>query len=256
MANFITTELEEKPQGIVARVTLRNEKKLNTMNSAIIAEMDETLQHLDDNPDVAVVVLTGAGEKAFVGGANIEEMSKLTPDTARSFITALHHICHKARHLQVPVIARINGYCLGAGMELAGACDIVVAEPSARFGMPEVRVGIPSVIDAALLPHILGANLARDLVMTGRLLTGEEAYTAGFVQRLAKEGGLDVATDQVIEEILEGGRNAMRLQKKLCNEWEHNTLREGIQIGIDTFAESYESDEPAVMMGHFLNRGR
>jgi enoyl-CoA hydratase/carnithine racemase len=256
MGNFITTEIEETPRGNIARVTIDNQRKLNTLNSTAIRELSATFSRIDKDQSVAVVVLTGAGDKAFVGGADITEMAALDPTSARTFISNLHHACHKARYLRVPVIARINGIALGAGMELAAACDMVVASESAGFAMPEVRVGIPSVIDAALLPRILGTNLARDLVLTARTLSASEAHACGLVQRLAAEGKLDEAVDTVIEEILASGRQAIEIQKRLCNDWDNNTLADGIQLGIEAFAQSYESDEPKTMMNEFINRKR
>ncbi|WP_293949612.1 enoyl-CoA hydratase [Sneathiella sp.] len=256
MANFILTEIEERAHGKVARLAIDNQRKLNTLNTAVIKEFAETMDRLDEDKDIAVLVITGAGNKSFIGGADINLMAGLDPESAREFITSIHMTCHKARFFHAPVIARVNGFCLGAGMELAAACDIVVAGKSASFAMPEVRVGIPSVVEAALLPKILGLNLARDLVMTGRSINAEEAYTAGLVQRLCEDEALDAATETAIEEILEGGRNAMAIQKQLCNDWENNALEDGIQMGIDAFARAYESDEPGRMMGAFINRPR
>ncbi|MDF2366270.1 enoyl-CoA hydratase [Sneathiella sp.] len=256
MAKFVRTDLEDTPDGKIARVTIDNQRKLNTLNSVVIGELNETLTHLDKDTDIAILILTGAGNKSFIGGADISEMARLNPDTARTFITNMHHACHKVRYFHAPVVARVNGFSLGAGMELAAACDMIVACESAQFAMPEVRVGIPSVIDAALLPQILGFNLARDLVLTGRSLSATEARDAGLVQRLVEDDALDAEVDKVIAEILDGGRNAMAIQKQLCNDWENNTLRDGIQLGIEAFSHSYESDEPHKMMEKFLNRPR
>src|SRR6185503_218248 len=111
-----------------------------------------------------VVVLTGAGERAFIGGADINEMAELDEESARVFISQLHEACAALRNLPVPVIARISGYCLGAGLEIAASCDLRVAADHSTFGMPEVRVGIPSVIEAALLPRLIGWGMAARLI--------------------------------------------------------------------------------------------
>ena len=256
MAKFVRVDLENTADGKIARVTIDNQRKLNTLNSVVIGELNETLTNLHKDKNIAILILTGDGDKSFIGGADISEMATLNPDSARSFITNMHHVCQKVRYFHAPVVARVNGFSLGAGMELAAACDMIVACKSAQFAMPEVRVGIPSVIDAALLPRILGFNLARDLVLTGRTLSATEAHHAGFVQRLCEDDALDAEVDKVIAEILEGGRTAMVIQKQLCNDWENNTLRDGIQLGIEAFAHSYESDEPQRMMETFLNRPR
>jgi len=256
MASYVKTVIEETPRGNIARVTIDNQRKLNTLNSAVIAELNETFTELDATPGIAVVILTGAGEKSFIGGADINEMVGLNPDSARTFITNMHHLCHKVRYLQVPVIARVNGYSLGAGMELAASCDMIIARKSATFAMPEVRVGIPSVIDAALLPRILGVGLARDLVLTARTLSAEEAMSAGLVQRLTEIDTLDAGIDIAIDEILASGKEAIKIQKRLCNDWENNSLAAGIQLGIEAFADSFETDEPTTLMTEFINRKR
>ncbi|MCR9214070.1 MAG: enoyl-CoA hydratase [Proteobacteria bacterium] len=256
MANFVETEIENRDFGKIARVTVNNQRKLNTLNSTVISELDATFDQLGKQPDIAAVILTGAGEKAFVGGADIGEMATLNPETARTFITNMHHVCQKVRFLQVPVIARVNGYSLGAGMELAASCDMIVACKKAVFGMPEVRIGVPSVIDAALLPSIIGVNRARDLVLTGRTWTAQEAYEAGLVQRLCENDKLDSEVETVLEEILISGREAIKIQKQLCNDWENSPLATGIQLGIDAFSNAFTTNEPQTMMQQFLNRER
>lgn len=256
MANFVETGIENRELGKIAYVTVNNQRKLNTLNSTVIGELDVAFDQLSNQSDIAAVVLTGAGDKAFVGGADISEMASLDPDTARTFITNMHHLCQKVRFLQVPVIARANGYSLGAGMELAASCDMIVACETAVFGMPEVRIGVPSVIDAALLPSIIGVNRARDLVLTGRTWTAREAFEAGLVQRLCKDHKLDEGVDTVLEEILMSGREAIKIQKQLCNDWENNTLATGIQFGIDAFSKAFATKEPETMMRQFLNRER
>ena len=256
MPKFILTELQDRPEGKVARVTVDNQRKLNTLNSHVIRELDTAITTLDKDKEIAVLIVSGAGSKSFIGGADITEMAELDPESARNFITNMHHVCHKVRYFHAPVVARVNGFCLGAGMEFAASCDMIIACKSVEFAMPEVRVGIPSVIDAALLPRILGYNLARDLVLTGRRLGAGEAREAGLVQRLTEDEALDAEVDKVIDEILSGGRNAMTIQKQLCNDWENNSLHEGIQLGIEAFARSYESDEPKRLMEKFINRPR
>ena len=152
----VEVRLEERPGGVIARITIDNQGKLNTLNSGLMAYFVEALRALAGNERLRAVVLTGAGERAFIGGADIEEMAKLDPGRARAFITRVHECCHALRLLAAPVLARISGFALGAGMEIAAACDLRIASASARFGMPEVKLGIPSVVEAALLPMLIG----------------------------------------------------------------------------------------------------
>ncbi len=149
----VVVACEERPEGgHVARLVIDNAAKLNTLNRALMVEIVEAIERLEADSELRLVVVTGAGERAFVGGADIGELAGLDQDSARDFITQVHRCCDGFRRLAVPVIARIDGYALGAGLELAAACDLRVASERAIFGMPEVRVGIPSVVEAALLP--------------------------------------------------------------------------------------------------------
>src|SRR5271169_5737449 len=151
----------------VAVVTIDNPAKLNTLNTAVMSDLVAAVEALGIDATLRAVVLRGAGERAFIGGADINEMADLDPASARAFITLVHRSCDVFRRLPVPVIARIRGYVFGAGVEVAAACDMRVASTDAQFGMPEVRLGIPSVVEAALLPQLIGWGRTRRWLMTG-----------------------------------------------------------------------------------------
>ena len=153
----------------MARIVVDYQARLNILNSPLILELTAAVNSLDDNERLRVLILTGAGERAFIGGADIREMAGLDSSSARDFISRLHESCAALRELAVPVIARINGYCLGAGLEIAASCDLRVAADHSAFGMPEVKVGIPSVIEAALLPRFIGRGKAAELIYTGEV---------------------------------------------------------------------------------------
>ncbi len=246
------------PDGHAVRLTvdIPEPGRLNIISSADMAAICTALDGLADDPGLRAVVLTGGGGRAFIGGANIKEMAALTPQTARSFITALHGVCDRLRALPVPVIARIEGYCLGAGLEIAASCDMRVAGDDAVFGMPEVKVGIPSVIEAALLPRLVGVGKAREMVLTGATLDAAEALRCGLVERVAPTEDLDTAVDDWLGHIAQCGPRALAAQKDLCRAWEELPLSGAIDAGIDHFASAFESDEPAHMLGGFLNRPR
>jgi enoyl-CoA hydratase len=256
MASLAKISIQQAPQGKIATITITNEAKLNIMNSATISEVIRLFETLEKDEDLVCVVLTGAGNKAFIGGADISEMVDLTPQTARTFITHLHNLCLKIRYYPVPVIARINGYCIGAGMEIAASCDISIAVEDAIFAMPEVQVGMPSVIEAVLLPKIIGLSLARDLLMTGRQLSAKEALGCNLIHHMVPATELDQRTNVVAASILSAGRNAVRIQKELCNIWENSSIEEGIEKSIDAYARAYETNEPKEMLSGFLKRKR
>ena len=232
----------------VAYITIQNERKLNTLGSALMDEFSEAFEDLGRDESLRAAVVTGAGEKAFCGGANIDEMAALDAATARAFITRLHRCCDAARNLPVPVIARIQGYALGAGLELAAACDLRIAANTARFGMPEVKLGIPSVIEAALLPSLVGWGRARQILFLGENFTAAEAAAWGLVELVVETTALDDAVEAWVDSILQAGPQAIRGQKKLIRQWEDLPLREAIHAGIDAFASAWETDEPGRMM--------
>jgi enoyl-CoA hydratase/carnithine racemase len=238
--------------GRLARLTIDNASKLNSLNRALMAEIIEAADGLAADPQLRLVVLTGAGERAFVGGADIGEIAALDPESAREFITLVHRCCDAFRRLPVPVIARIDGYALGAGLELACACDLRVASGRALFGMPEVRIGIPSVVEAALLPKLIGHGRARRLLLTGETIGAAEALAWGLVDVVAPPEVLDEAVEDLAGPILAAGPIAIRLQKSLILDWEELPTAAAVQRGIDCFVGAYDTDEPARMAGATL----
>jgi enoyl-CoA hydratase/carnithine racemase len=247
---------DHNERGCVARIVVDNQARHNILNSELIRQLTEAVKSLADNERPRVLILTGAGDQAFIGGADINEMAALDKSSARDFIARLHDACAALRQLPAPVIARINGYCLGAGLEIAASCDLRVAADHSTFGMPEVRVGIPSVIEAALLPGLIGWGKAAELIYTGESISAAEALECGLVQRVVPREQLDQAVDRWTRAILEGGRCAQRLQKSLIREWERLPLDQAIERGIDSFAAAYETDEPRRLMERFLTRRR
>ena len=252
MQPHIAVTRETHAQGIVARVTVSNPAKLNVIGTALMHDLRAAFATLSEAPDLRAVVLAGEGDRALIGGADINEMADLTPETGRALITALHLACSAIRACPVPVIARLQGYTLGAGLEVAAACDLRVAAEGARFGMPEVRIGIPSVIEAALLPQLIGWGRTRRLLFTGEMISAETALAWGFLEELVPAAGLDAAIDRVLADILACGPRAIRLQKSLMSEWEELTPSAAIARGIDCFAEAWRTDEPTRMMRAFL----
>jgi enoyl-CoA hydratase len=239
--------------GILARVTIANKVRLNSLNRALMTELVDTMAALGDDPDLRLVVLSGAGQRAFVGGADINELAGLDRDNARGFITLVHRCCDSCRRLPVPVIARIDGYALGAGLELAVACDLRVASDRSRFGMPEVRIGIPSVVEAALLPRLIGAGHTRNLVLTGDMIDAPTALAWGLVDAVAPPDRLDDAVERLAGAILAGGPHAIRLQKKLVLDWEDApSTAAAVQSGIDCFVSAFDTEEPHLMAAERL----
>jgi enoyl-CoA hydratase/carnithine racemase len=253
MTSHVECRLEARPRGAVAVVTVDNPAKLNSLSGAVMDALAGTFRGLAADEGLRCAVLTGAGDKAFIGGASIDEMAGLaSPAAARAFIEKVHACCQAIRDLPCPVVARINGYCLGAGLEIAAACDLRLASDHAVLGMPEVKLGLPSVVEAALLPSLVGWGRARWMLMTGETFTAEDACRWGLVEAVYPAEELDLAVDALVTALLDPEPRAVRLQKALMQRWEELPMSQAITAGIDAFEEAFRSDEPSRAMATFL----
>ena len=250
----VDVDVTSREGGSVARLTIDNRAKLNTLDSALMRDIVAAVDALAQRDDVRALVVTGAGDKAFIGGASIPEMADLDPASARAFITLVHETCDAFRRLPVPVIARIDGFALGAGLEVAVSCDLRIASSRAMFGMPEVRVGLPSVVEAALIPQLIGFGRARDLLMLGETIDAETALRWGLVERVVAPDALDLEIEKVLTSLLAGGALAMRRQKALMRAWEGLPIDAAIAAGVDAFAATFTADEPERMLSAFVAR--
>ncbi len=241
--------------GRVAWLTLSREAKLNTLTPELMQRFIAAAGALAKDKALRAVVVTGAGPKSFVGGADINVMAGLKDGKqAKAFIKLVHGCCHAVRQLPVPVLGRINGYTLGAGLELAAACDLRISADTAKFGMPEVRVGIPSVVEAALLPGLIGWGRTRRLLLLAETLDAATMEAWGFLERVVPAAGLDAAVDEWLGLIAAAGPEAIRNQKALIRAWENLPLKDAVQAGIPAFAASWKTEEPVRMLGSFAHR--
>jgi enoyl-CoA hydratase len=234
--------------GHVATVSINNPARLNSLSSGVIAAFIEAVREVAADPDLRCLIVTGEGERSFIGGANLLELEALNPDTARAFLTQIHTMCQVLRDLPVSVIARVNGFCLGAGLEVMAACDMHVASDNAVFGMPEVKIGLPSVVEAALLPQLIGWGRTKVLLYTGDNIDATTALDWGLVERLVPLAKLDAAVEEWVAAIVESGPRAIRLQKELIREWEAMPVSDAILAGIRMMGRAYETDEPHRMV--------
>jgi enoyl-CoA hydratase len=253
MISYVTVRFEDHARGRVAFVAIDNQRKLNSLSSEVMIQFTETFHNLSADPDLRAVVLSGAGGKAFIGGANIDEMAEVTsPEAARAFILKVHGCCQAIRDLSVPVIAAIDGWCLGAGLEVAAACDMRLCSDHAQFGMPEVRLGIPSVVEAALLPALIGWGRTRRILMTGEIFGANEALAWGLVEEIYLQAMLEVGVGDLLQKLLEAEPRAVQLQKALIRKWEDLPVTDAIAAGVDAFADAWTTDEPAKAMARYL----
>ncbi|WP_454712854.1 enoyl-CoA hydratase [Cupriavidus nantongensis] len=240
----------------IATVTIREAGSLNILSTPVIASLTRAIEALAANDAVRVLVLRGTGDKGFIGGADIKEMAALERASAEAFISGLRRLCDAVRHLPVPVIARMPGWCLGGGLELALACDIRIAADNAQLGMPEVKVGIPSVIHAALMPRLIGNARTAWMLLTGEISDAAEALQWGLVSRVVPLDGLDQEVERVAALLAGFGPVAVRQQKRLLREWEDAPLDVSIDNSVTEFGSAFDTGEPQQHMATFLNRKR
>ncbi len=240
--------------GTVARVTVNNAEQRNALGNEGKRELAETFERLSADPSLRVIVLTGAGERSFIGGANIKEMSTFARGHASQGPALTHRACEAIRQAPVPVLARVNGYCFGAGLEIAASCDMRAAVDTAKFGMPEVLFGLPSGMEACLLPQLIGWGKTRELVFTGRHIDAAEALACHLVERVAPRDRLDDAVEEWVEAILSAGPNAIRAQKELIRDWERMSIADAVQQGIRAVAAAHGTEETKRLMGAFVAR--
>jgi enoyl-CoA hydratase len=255
-AKLVLVRIETREgSGDVAYVTVNNSAKRNALPVEGRVLLAETMRSLSLNAALRCVVLSGAGDEAFIGGANITEMSEF-PDhhIAESGSAATHAACDSIRRVPVPVIARIAGYCLGAGMEIATSCDMRVAATNAKFGMPEVRYGVPSGMEACLIPSLIGWGKTRELVFTGDIIDAHEAYHFGYVEKLVVLEDLDEQIERWVHSICVSGPRAIRIQKELIRDWEQMSVADAVQAGIRAVGRAHTTDEPRRLMTAWRDR--
>ena len=237
--------VQMKLQGGVAHIFLERREKANALDSRLLVDLLAALEKTKAHESLRAVVLGGHGS-TFCGGADVNEMAELNQESARGFITRIHAVCAAIRALPVPVVARLQGAVIGAGLEIAAACDLRIAAPATKFSMPEVRLGMPSVVEAALLPRLIGSGRTAWLVLTGEAIDAQCAYEWGLVEEVAED--LDTAIDAVLKSLLAGEREALRVQKELLQMWQEAPLSASIAASIERFAQSFAGGNPASRM--------
>ena len=238
----------------IGTLTIQNSKSVNILSSAVISQLAQALDQAREIPELRVLILRGSGDRAFTGGADITEMRVLNPGTARTFIAMLGGLCERVRLFPVPVIARISGWCLGGGLELAASCDVRIASTTGRFGMPEVEIGIPSVIHAALLPRLIGAARANYLILTGDRIDAPTALGWGLVDKVSQPDDLDTTVAELAGRLAGFGMNVMRQQKRLLREWTFSGTPAAVEGSIQEFCAAFTTGEPQKFMNQGVRR--
>lgn len=241
-------------EGGVARLTL-DRSPLNVLTPALIDALGVAFRELGADPALRVVVLGGSG-RAFSAGVDVAAMRDLDAAGARALIDALRTTIRALEDVPVPTIARLHGHVLGGALELVLACDLRIAAASCRLGMPEITVGIPSVIQAALLPGLIGWGRTAELLLGGRPIEATEAERWGLVNRAVEEEALDREVEGWVDRLLALPADALRLQKALLARWRRVDLDTAVTLSMDAFARAYSTGEPRRAIQAFLDRRR
>jgi enoyl-CoA hydratase/carnithine racemase len=238
----------------VAFLCLRGGGPLNILSGDYAASLARTINDLAERADLRALVISSHGSRTFIGGADVKEMSGLEAPSARTFISRLFDACEAVRNVPVPTIARIDAWCIGGGMEFAAACDMRIVSTDARFAMPEVRLGIPSVIHATLLSRLVGDGHARWLLLTGEAIDARKADAWGFATEVCAPEDLDATVARTVKAVLVCEPLAIRAQKRLLRDWEPREMDLAMRRSIDAFGASFETDAPKDRMSAFLDR--
>lgn len=256
MADFQTLLIEDR--GPARVITINRPKVLNALNADVVRELSRALEPLAQaiKPDgVRGVVLCGAGDKAFVAGADIASMASMVEDDAMVFASQGHAVGEMIAMLPIPVIAAVHGFALGGGCELALACDFIYAGPKAKFGQPEVKLGvIPGFGGTQRLLRRVGMARALELCLTGEMIRAPQALTMGLCNRIVEEGSVVDAAVATIETIATMGPLAIAAAKRVIHEGEASPLPAGNQLEVEAFSKLFSSLDQREGMAAFIEK--
>ncbi len=239
----------------VAILKINRPKALNAINKEMLKELDAMLDVIEAERDLRAMIITGAGDKAFVAGADIAEMAVMTSDMARDFAKKGQGTFRRLEILKIPIIAAVNGYALGGGTELACCCDFIFASEKAKFGQPEVTLGImPGFGGTQRLARFVGLPKARELIYTGRQINAAEALLMGLVNRICKPETLMDEALKCAEEMAMQGPLAIAASKEAINDGFEVSLDKGLGFEADLFSDLFDTEDMKIGTKAFLDK--
>ncbi len=279
--------IQLEPQGDIAILRINRPEALNAMNLDVISELSKMIDIIAADEGIKAVVMTGAGERSFCAGADISYMVNIDPMQAEKYATSAQDVINKIDRLEKPVIAAVNGFALGGGCELAMACDIRIASSNAKIGQPEVTIGIPPGWGGTQrLMRLVGPAKAKELIFTGKMITADEAYQIGLVNKVINLGSddkippeaskADAAKEKeraseiaktlnrklmdesiaLAREIAKNSFTAVKVSKKLINRGMDTDLETGLRLEIYGWALCFAHEDRQKMMSAFLNKSK
>lgn len=242
-------------QDNLALITFNRPKALNALNGALIDELSDALDAIAGNEEIKVLILTGAGDKSFVAGADISELATFNSLQAKLFSERGQTAIFKIQELSIPVIAAVNGFALGGGSEIALACDFIYASDNAKFGLPEITLGIiPGFGGTQRLPRLIGQNAAKELIFTGNMISAAEAQTLGLVNRVCSQEELMDQVRKTAQTIASRGRVSLRAAKQAVNRGMNVDIVTGCQIEVEAFSVCMASPDAKEGTSAFLEK--
>lgn len=236
MPDYTTIRIDRAEN--VATLWLHRPQVRNAFSDTMAQEIPQAMAEFAIDDNIRAVILTGTGDAAFCAGADLKEM-KARPLSGgditwkrRQRGVMLHRCFQSLRDLPKPVVAGVNGYCLGAGLELMASCDLIIASDQAQFAMPEIDYAIPSIVEAAILPRMIGILKARELVMTGDFWSAEDALKVGLVNHVVPHADLHQYVRALAQRLASKSPKAMAVQKDICNQWLDSDMQSAIQYSI------------------------
>lgn len=250
------TLLVERADGI-ATVTLNRPKALNAINQEMTRELGQVVEELERDPAVRVVIITGAGDRAFMAGADITEFQALSAVEALGFSQRIQALYTRIERLPQPTLAAVNGFALGGGCELTQVCDLVIAAETARFGQPEVNLGVlPGAGGTQRLARLVGRHRAKEICLTGEMLDAHEAYRIGLVNRVVPPDQLMAEARALAEKLREKSAVTLRLIKEAIDEGHDLALEAGLAVEAKAWAIAFATEDHAEGVRAFLEKRR
>jgi enoyl-CoA hydratase len=249
------SNIDVTTKNFITIIKIDREKAFNALNEETIIELNTAIENVSKSQDTKVVIITGTGSKAFIAGADITMFQNNTPIGIRNVILMLQELLNKIEDLKVPVIASINGFCLGGGLELAMACDLRISSDNASLGQPEITLGlIPGAGGTQRLSRLVGNGLAKEIIMFGDKFSPERAKDIGLVNWVVPAEELEQETMKIAERLVQGPSFALNMAKEAINRGTEMSLLDAIRMEAELFALCFSHEDVQEGVNAFLNR--
>ncbi|MBF0492920.1 MAG: enoyl-CoA hydratase/isomerase family protein [Deltaproteobacteria bacterium] len=246
--------LVENNQGIVT-LKINRPQAMNALNPEVLSELAVFAHEVNKKDEIKAVIITGAGEKAFVAGADIAAMKDMTTLQAKAFCDLGHCVMKQIETAHKPIVAAVNGFCLGGGLELALSCDFIYASENAKLGLPEVNLGIfPGFGGTQRLPRLIGKNRAKEMIFTARMLSAAEAYEWGIINKVTPAADLMSAVQATVQEMIKKGPLAIQLAKQSINQGSDLDINSGLAIEKAIFPTVFSTEDKKEGITAFLEK--